>query len=327
MYSYQFAAKKLEEIDLRTFVEDKPPESFKPGLKKDTFLITSPEDMIQLQPLFGFDQETVADCLNYDENIRHEAYSGYDFISLLYFYVNSDLSTVSAEVNIYLGKNYCLLVLPDDIDDGVLSKWREQVMAKITKFGHEELSGNRICYFIMDAFLQRLLESMERIEDEINKMEDFMLNHQVDKNFLGSINRLREIAYLLKKMCRPLLYVGDGLLMNENGLIAKENYKFFKNIDTRINKLYDFSVSLQEYSNQMLGIYESKIAMQTNEVVNKLTVITVFFAPLTIITGIYGMNFIYMPELSWKLGYLFSFGLMALVSLIIYIILKIKKWI
>ncbi len=327
MFSYIFADKRLEEVSVQAFAEDKLPENLKAGSKNDIFLITTPEDMIQLQPLFGFDQETVADCLNYDENIRHEAYSGYDFISLLYFNINGDLSTVSAEVNIYLGKNYCLLVLPDDIDDGVLAKWREQILAKMTKFGHEQLNSNKICYFILDAFLQRLLESMERIEDEINKMEDFLLNHKVDKHFLGSINRLREVAYLLKKMCRPLLYVGDGLLMNENGLIAKEGIKFFKNIDTRINKLYDFSVSLQEYSNQMLNMYESKIAMQTNEVVNKLTVITVFFAPLTIITGIYGMNFVYMPELSWKLGYLFSFGLMAFVSLIIYIILKIKKWI
>ena len=63
-----------------------------------------------------------------------------------------------------------------------------------------------------------------------------------------------------------------------------------------------------------------------NETVNKLTIITLFFGPLTVIAGIYGMNFANMPELKWPFGYAYSLGLMVFVSAIIFIVLKWRKW-
>jgi magnesium transporter len=63
-----------------------------------------------------------------------------------------------------------------------------------------------------------------------------------------------------------------------------------------------------------------------NKSINKLTVITLFFAPLTFIAGIYGMNFVYMPELNWKLGYPASLGVMAAVCVVLFAIMKKNKW-
>jgi len=57
-----------------------------------------------------------------------------------------------------------------------------------------------------------------------------------------------------------------------------------------------------------------------------LTIFSVFFMPLTFIVGVYGMNFHYMPELSWKYGYPMSLGMMAVVIIVITIWFKRKKW-
>jgi magnesium transporter len=71
--------------------------------------------------------------------------------------------------------------------------------------------------------------------------------------------------------------------------------------------------------------YLSISDQKNNDVVKLLTIFSVFFLPLTFIVGVYGMNFEFMPELKWKFGYLFSFSLMALVVIVIYIWFKRKK--
>jgi len=79
-------------------------------------------------------------------------------------------------------------------------------------------------------------------------------------------------------------------------------------------------------SHDLLNLYDSKSSAQMNETVKKLTIITLFFGPPTVIAGIYGMNFINMPELEWLLGYPAAILLMAAISTTIYLVLKKKKW-
>jgi magnesium transporter len=62
-----------------------------------------------------------------------------------------------------------------------------------------------------------------------------------------------------------------------------------------------------------------------NESINKLTVLTLFVGPVSVVTGIYGMNFTNMPELKWYYGYPAVILLIILICAIIYFILKKKK--
>jgi magnesium transporter len=79
-------------------------------------------------------------------------------------------------------------------------------------------------------------------------------------------------------------------------------------------------------SSDLLHTYDSKFSVQMNETVNKLAAITLIFSPLTVIAGIYGMNFHHMPELKWAYGYPVSLGVMTVVGLAIFVVMKKKKW-
>jgi magnesium transporter len=78
--------------------------------------------------------------------------------------------------------------------------------------------------------------------------------------------------------------------------------------------------------NNLMNLYMSLSAKRTNEVMRVLTVFSVFFMPLTFIVGVYGMNFKFMPELSWRLGYPLVMIFMAIVTIIIYFWFKRKRW-
>jgi magnesium transporter len=84
--------------------------------------------------------------------------------------------------------------------------------------------------------------------------------------------------------------------------------------------------TMSDNTNHLLTLYFSVSAQRTNEVIRVLTLFSVFFMPLTFVVGIYGMNFDFMPELRWKLGYPGVVGLMACITLVIYLWFRRRGW-
>ncbi len=313
MYCYDFTKGTMSRAD---HIE-------KPAAGARCFITCFTDEITSLAQVFGFDDDTLADCLNFDENIRLTSYGGYDFTSLIYFTLNGDHLHLS-EVNLYAGHTFLIAVFQQN--DGAAAALEERIRRRITAGTPGQNGLNRLYYTVFDILLTDMSETLERVEDQMTAFEKH-LGEKVDKANFHHISEMRETVYLIRRHLRPLLYVGDQLLVNENGLVAKDNIRFFHNIDVRINKLFDFSQSLAEYSHQLSTIYDSRLTVQTNDVINKLTVITLFFGPMTVITGIYGMNFVNMPTLQQEWGYPFALGLMALITLVIYIVLRRKKWI
>jgi magnesium transporter len=163
----------------------------------------------------------------------------------------------------------------------------------------------------------------------ILKLEDEILEGVVDDHAL-KINSIRGITRTVVKNTRPLLYIGDRIL-KENirylkySDVKKYNLDNLQGIDFGIDKLYNFALSTRELADKLLDIYSSQVAEKTNALITKLTLLTGIAAPLTIITGIYGMNFRVMPELNWYYGYPLILGFMALIIILGFVIFKIKK--
>lgn len=286
------------------------------------FIHCNSADIDHLQNIFHFDLSTLIECMNFDESIRMDSFPGYDFISLIYFSLQEEQVLLS-EINLYVGNNYIAMVTQED--DILVAEFILKLMNKILLNLYEPHQMNKVYYSIWNTLLTDFSETMEKMEDEINRIEKVITGVH-DKTNFQLVTDMRINTYIIKKQLRPLLYIGDQMLVNENELILEENIRFFKNVDIRLNKLFDFSTSLQEYANQLLHIYESQMSTYTNDIINKLTIFTIFFGPLTVVTGIYGMNFTHMPELKWYYGYPMAMALMVLISLIIFIILKLKKW-
>lgn len=287
------------------------------------FVICRPKDVARLQGIFGFDESTVLDCADLDESVRYACFDGYDFVSLIHLDFLQD-SVELREINLYVSHRYMILVMPEHNSarlSALETKLREAT--KGVSQHHEPVP--RMYYLLLHHLLADFSDTLETMEDHMETLSEQITEH-VNTSQLHDINRLRRMSYTAKKQLRALSYIGAQIVIDENHLFHDDTSRLFRGIDTRLRKLYDFAANLYDLGGQLTTTYDSKLSMKTNDMVNKLTVLTLFFGPLTVITGIYGMNFDFMPELRFRYGYLIVLLIMALITILLYLILKRKKW-
>ncbi len=112
----------------------------------------------------------------------------------------------------------------------------------------------------------------------------------------------------------------------ESPLIGKETSLFLRDLYDNTIQVMDTIESLRDTVSGMLDIYLSVVSNRMNEIMKVLTIIATIFIPLTFIAGIYGMNFIFMPELEVKYAYFGVLGVMLAVGLSMAYYFRRKGW-
>jgi len=310
-------------FDLRAGVEFEGSDIPVIGDDSRLVVICDSSELYSLLDVFGWDKDTVDECTNLDEKVRFTNYDGYDFVSMLYAESECEDMT-QREVNIFFSERYLTLVLPDLPGDN-LAKLADRLLAACPQAMARSAPLIHLYYLIFDNISSFYTDSLEELEATIEETAERIEMHP-DKEQISEIIELRKTTYTYKKLLRALSYVGDQVLLDDNKFLGERHIRKISDVDTRLNKLYDFSDNLYALANDLLNLYDSKASAQMNETVKKLTILTLFFGPPTVIAGIYGMNFLKMPELEWDFGYPIIIGFMILVSTAIYFILKLKKW-
>lgn len=157
--------------------------------------------------------------------------------------------------------------------------------------------------------------------NEVDVFESrLFLKKNIPPDMLENIYYIKNKAGLYKKL---LLLTNEVVSSIHADGEDKPALQDVRDLHTKLLLLFD---QILEDVNNLLNIYLSLSARKTNDVMKILTVFSVFFMPLTFIVGVYGMNFRFMPELEYKWGYPLAIVSMVIISVIIYIWFKRKKW-
>ncbi|WP_416171438.1 CorA family divalent cation transporter [Algoriphagus boritolerans] len=123
----------------------------------------------------------------------------------------------------------------------------------------------------------------------------------------------------VKKILQLTQNVLNQIQVNEIHFSTLQDLK-----ETCVNLILHFDEVIED-ATSILNTHLNLTSQKSNEVMKLLTIFSAFFLPLTFIVGVYGMNFENIPELKWTNGYYLALGLMALVSVLIFIWFKRKK--
>ena len=109
-------------------------------------------------------------------------------------------------------------------------------------------------------------------------------------------------------------------------MISKDEQIYYRDVYDHFMRVSDAIDFQREQANSLLSAYLSVSSNKMNEVMKVLTIIATIMLPLTLIAGIYGMNFQHMPELGWEMGYPFALVLMLIITLLFLWYFRRKKW-
>lgn len=209
------------------------------------------------------------------------------------------------------------------VDDSGYVKNAIDAIIKTKKWNTPSLE--RFIYDFLDYIVKDDLRMMEKFELELDEMEAKIQN---DDRYIsiGDGNYIRDSIRRLLVHYEQLIDVTQELEENENNFFVSKNLKFFVSHLNRLDRLYNTAASLRDYTIQIRDFHREQIAVKQNNIMTLLTVITSIFMPLTLITGWYGMNFKYMPELNWPISYPIVFVVCVIIVIFCLLYFKKKKW-
>ena len=163
-------------------------------------------------------------------------------------------------------------------------------------------SVGRFLYDFFEQLIARDLHQLEKIEDRIEALEDRVLAHELD-DFSAPMTALRKETMAWFRYYSQLDDVACELHENENGFFTDSEQLLFRMFEDRVIRLREESQLLRESCAQLQSLFQAEIDTRQNRIMQILTIVTTIFLPLTLLVGWYGMNFVGMPELTWKYGY------------------------
>lgn len=165
----------------------------------------------------------------------------------------------------------------------------------------KEYTMERFLFDFFSMIIDEDLITMENIESRLESIESKILSgdlHKINDKIIPIKRRISS----LHRYYNELTQVADELDENQMDVFSN-NTDIFKILSDRAERLLEEAQCLRDYAGQVQDVYESEISIRQNEIMKTMTIVATIFLPLTFIAGWYGMNFTYMPELSWKMGY------------------------
>ncbi len=279
-------------------------------------------DFEELAEEFGFHHLSIEDCRNAHQRPKVEEYSGYYFLVLY----EAELAGPSdrlelRELNIFLGKNYLVTVHSRPI----------RAIGTAARLWHEwtdraEQGSGLLAYLLIDGIVDDYLPLLDIISERMDDLEDSIFG-EWRAEVIEDIFTIKKKLLYLRRSITPLRDVFNTMLRREQPIFPREIHVYFQDVFDHLIRVADTIDSLRDMLSSTMDAYLSVSGNRMNKIMKRLTSISTILMSVTLIAGIYGMNFDLMPELKWRYGYVFALASMVGVGITLYVYLKKVKWI
>jgi magnesium transporter len=252
-----------------------------------------------------------------------------DFDGYLYVLVHGigaarhdKLKTV--EIDIVIGPNWLVTHDPEGLVSDDLGTELDHSARVLTK------GIAWLAHALLDHAVDRYIPVIDQLDDEIDQLENDTLDHAGTPRGRTVLLRILAFKRRLQELRRMGIHQREILLRLSRGdfdELPAETLPFFRDVYDHFLRINDIAEGYRDLVSSALDAYLSVQSNRMNEIMKTLTMISTVMLPLTFIVGLYGMNFKYMPELTWMWGYPAVIGLMLLVATGILLWFRHRGWI
>ena len=270
---------------------------------------------------FAFHHLALEDAAKQHQRPKIEFYD--DFVFIVFYGLELDDAgrPRTREIALFVGPNYLVTV-----HGGILAvvtdtaqRWREH------ESWHDTRSVGMLVYSVLDAIVDDYFPVVDAVSDQIEDIEAAIFE-RFDRGVQRDIFALRKDLVGVRRVLAHERDVMTVLLRRDSPVFGEGITVYFQDVFDHILRVTDAVDSSRELLASALDAFLSMSSNRLNEIVKRLTSSSIILMTVTLIAGIYGMNFEHMPELGWQYGYAWAIGLMAALAGGLYLMFKRIDW-
>jgi magnesium transporter len=295
--------------------------------RPDTFVwvaLKDPEtsELETMREEFDLHELAVEDARQGHQRPKIEEYAECLFVVLHTVEIGPDWELDTGEFDIFVGKNY-ILSIRNKTKQGFKGV-RERCEREPDLLTH---GSAFVLYALMDAVVDRYFPVVDGLEQELEKIEDRIFSKTASTRLnIEELYSLKRKLMLLQHAVSPLIEAVGKLQGGRVPQLCQGMQDYFRDVYDHVIRISKTIESLREMTTTAIQVNLSLIALGESEVTKKLASYGALFAFPTAIAGIYGMNFKFMPELSWELGYPFILSVILTGEIILWWRFRIAGW-
>jgi magnesium transporter len=272
-----------------------------------------------LRDRLGFHPLTVEDCLYGKQHPKLERYPGYFFLVLYAARINPERDRPAFyELHCFIGANYIVTVRHESVREvrELLVRWRAapRHYATVGHLAHSLVDSLVDSYFPMiDHFGVRVAAT----ESEVYEKPDEAMQH---------IMSLRRELLRFRGVVGPTRDVLGSLLRRDLPFLNPDLVPYFQDVRDHALHVTEEIDMLRDLLSTAIEAQFTVTSNQLNQTVRMMTAWSIILMSVTLVAGIYGMNFVHMPELGLRYGYVGSLLLMFIVGASLVTFFRRRKW-
>jgi magnesium transporter len=208
--------------------------------------------------------------------------------------------------------------------DSPLEEVRDRFLRHRTEEGADD--EGFLLWALLDVIVDRYFAITDTIDDRLDDVEDIVFSDRVGDNIPRELFDLRRSMVAFRRAVSPLREVLSELLRHDVDYIGEKALTHLQDVYDHVLRITDLVESQRDLITGLLEAHLAVVSNRMNQVMKLTSSWGAILIVATLIAGIYGMNFRHMPELHWRLGYLYALALMAITTAVLYRMFKRRGW-
>lgn len=270
----------------------------------------------------GIHDLVIQDILDVNQRPKFQEYDDYSFLTLKSIVPSEGEEVITEQISIVFGPDFVVSFQERRADFFEHLRIRLREDKGIVR----QRPADYLLYALLESILDNYFKTLSRLDDKTEQLNLTDFKRSISPDVLVEIENHKKLVHFIKKSIFPIKEFARQVERGECSNIEKRHKKYFLEIKDLCLTLIDSSDMLLSSLESATNLFFSLQGHRMNEVMKTLTIVATIFIPLTFVAGIYGMNFVNMPELQWKYGYpaIWIIMLCLLAGMLIYF--KRKKW-
>lgn len=284
----------------------------------------TPVDIDYLRAHYPFHPLDLEDCLNRTQRPKIDEYEDYLFI-VVHFPVFDRRArvTMPSEVDIFIGEDYVVMVHAGDLKPLVKMFHDCQTNERIREENMGRSSGY-LLYRILDRLVDYCFPILNKIIANVEAVEDRVFSENI-RETVEEISVMRRDIIAYRRIIKPQIPIIDSLEQKDYPFLKEDLEVYFGNIADHIDQIWDV---LEDYKEVVEGLNDTNNTLTShriNDVMRVLTIISTIMLPLSVVSGIYGMN-ITLPLQNHPLSFLVIVAVMLLIGGGMLTFFRLRRW-